>query len=79
MQKKVFKNQLKSYLEYGIDIKVTFCMRILGSLLISGQIFSKNEVEGVKYYKMAADLGNVGAMKDYASIMEKGCGRLLKI
>lgn len=25
---------------------------------------------------MAADLGNVGAMKDYASILESGCGHV---
>lgn len=67
-------DELKKYLQMGIDAKNTFCMRYLGAILLDGSPFPKDVNQGALYYKMAVDLGDEAAMSTYGELLEEGLG-----
>lgn len=67
-------NELKKYLEMGVEAKNTFCMRYYGAILLDGTPFPKDVTQGARYYKMAVDLGDEAAMYTYGELLEEGLG-----
>lgn len=67
-------DELKKYLIMGIEAKNTYCMRYYGAILLDGEPFPKDVIEGAKYYKMAVDLGDECAMETYGELLESGLG-----
>lgn len=66
-------SELKIILEKGVYLKNMDLIMLYEKFLSETSIFH-DKVKSARYFKMAADLGNIMAMKIYASFLTKGNG-----